>query len=167
MIRVSIETIGKKPSVFIANLEKKWFEFQNEVIETGEKAEEVMKGRIEQKRKRPKKAHPSSPGDSSKSLIDAITLEQHIGTGFDIGWGLGKIAKLESEAPHFRAINYGLVDKFVGRVVWGHWNNRLIQSQPPLEPIKITNPIKPINYIEGTSSWLKSQIRKILKKFKG
>jgi len=117
-------------------------------------------------------------GQQSK-LENAIDVE-HFERVTEVGWGVGNISRLNSEAPHWKAINYGsshMVGKNMpplftpgltrpdsskfreGRVNYGG-------RKGTGGGVPVTKPIPPMNYIQKTINFVNRQLNIIQTKLR-
>lgn len=120
-------------------------------------------------------ANKVRPQTGPTTLENAIDTE-HFETLDGVGWGVGNISKLNQEAKHWRAVNYGsdhLVDTNIPPGPFSPGPARPSSSafragrlQPEKKGgagggIRVSNPIPPMNYIQKTMNFVNRQIQQI------
>lgn len=143
-------------------IEKVISSFKTLRIQTVDKMREII--RTNKKRVR---------GEKDK-LEDAITSEP-IGDGKNtVGFGVGNISKLKSEAPHYLAINFGSSHIVGKKLPVGGFKPGEPKPQTGTDQksrwfpgegkytFTVKNPIKPVDYIERTAFWLNDKIDKLM-----
>lgn len=93
MARVTITRIGKSPKQIMIEAEKASKRLKVESEKIGMETAQEIRNIIEQNTKR--------PGSTGK-LRDSVDFEP-----LPDGWGVGNIAKMNSQVPYWRAQNYG------------------------------------------------------------
>lgn len=149
----------------IEDINLKDAQMKQDLKDLGEKTRDQMKETIASNKRRDQAGQPTR-------LEDSIEVE-HFQNGDEEGWGVGNIAKMNKEAPHWTAINYGS-RHIVGKTVFSHFdpdqNGRLVKNHEDKDPEKVRwitfkNPIPAMNYIEKTVVWFSGKIRGLRKNF--
>ena len=170
MVKVEFKQYGKSLTEIALALDKFWFDYQAEIIETGEKINEDLKEFIDNHIKR-----PSSKGN----LKNAITHESIIEPGVT-GFAIGDIKVLDEKAKYWRAVNWGsshMVGKHLPRGFFkpgkeapdstefrkGRWYSGS-GKKAKYSPI-VTKPIPPMYFVEHLLSYARRAIEKLNAKF--
>ncbi|KKN22921.1 hypothetical protein LCGC14_0910310 [marine sediment metagenome] len=147
-------------------IEAKSKKVEAEIMKLGVNTAEEMKSIIKRSKVRPQAGQPTR-------LEDSINMEIISEGANTIGWGVGNISKMDSQAPYWKAVNFGsshLVGKeFFGffspgeeRPDIGHFREgRFFEQKEFGWKMLIKNPIQPMNYIERTVHWLSGAFSKI------
>ncbi len=153
-------------------LARAWFEFQDVAHDTMEKTANVMKGRIENTRKRRK---------GEKSITDYLNVEKIGPQTAEVRLGIGNIQQLNKEVPYWYFINYGKM--FTSGNSLPNYGKPVtpgsFDGEPPIKgasgqrwqagkgeyTFKAKKPIEPKHYIEAGSEFLKREIKKVVKQY--
>jgi len=124
----------------------------------GDKTPGKMKTTIQSNKKRPQAGEPTN-------LENNIDVEH-----FSNGWGVGNVAKLNKNAKHWAATNYGS-NHLVGKTIHGQFepgnpkpssnDSRTGRLKKGWYSVHIKNPIPAMNYIEKTVNFVRRQINNI------
>lgn len=157
MIRITYKTnISFKDIIKKVDIKSK--EVEHRIMALGIETAEKMKSTIKQNKVRPQAGAPTK-------LENSIDMERIMEGTNIIGWGVGDINRMDTEAPYWKAVNWGsahMVGKHLpgGGFVPGeskpasaHFREgRWQKGAGDYSPI-ITKPIPPMNYIEKTVHW--------------
>jgi hypothetical protein len=173
-LNVKITPNFNTSQIYAEIIQKTWFRFQELALELGEHLVEYMQGYINAR---------SHRQGATGNLANAMKLDVQAGAGeAGVSWGIGHIPTLDKEAPYWRLLNFGGLTwaARTGTGVPGFFG----AGNPPDKAqrgtrkgserfnyntgeghfvMKVTNPIKGINYIEATRQRLDKEIHTIIK----
>lgn len=174
MIRIRFHS-PEKFKEFVKAVERINFAQKASIRELGNRTASSMRQTIRDKKVRPQAGEPTE-------LENNITVE-HFETPDEIGWGVGDIDRLNTNAKYWRAVNYGsnhLVGKFLPPGIFspgnakpnrkysgeGRWKKGETDSDGRTWTAEITKPIPAMNYIETTVTFVRGQINAIANIFR-
>jgi len=167
-MNVTFKVIGKT----IEEVEKEITEEKipaiiDRVMNVGSSSFNDLKNFISSNRKREKSSHTDTNAKASKkALEDSFTITEWK-DGENFGWGIGEIAKLKKESPHYLFINYGGTPPSTKDYpkLYGHFSKAeggLFKKGKPYYPIYPTR-YNGMNYIENTNESIRNQLDNLFK----
>jgi len=157
-------------------IQRDWAGFQNRAFQLGLKMQSYMIGYIASHKKRAKSPHL----DGTLPLEKSIKFYSLSTGSARVEWGIGHIATIQTQSPHWYVINYGKTvsgNRFIpggGKGVPGYFrpsgrpDATKRNGREPFIYSRNTflmfpkNPIRPINYIQATQFKLGNEFRKLL-----
>ena len=154
---------------FISDLNDKIVYFKYESKKLGNDTADFMKKTINENKVRPQDGAPTK-------LENSIDVTHNA----DGSWGVGEIDKMNEEAPHWRAVNFGS-NHMVGKAMPPYFNPD--KTEPSSEKFRegrvdyngkkgtgggvtVTKPIPAMNYVEKTIEFVKSRIESLRYSFR-
>lgn len=165
MFRVEIIQKGKPFGKWIAEIQQIAIESKQEVkdiaVQATQKMKEMASDRTREKRDHSIDTNPKASKESIEQNID-LTIVEDTAEKLDIG--IGNISKLNQNAPHWAAQNFGSWH-IVGKQVGGEFtnpSNGVFYGNKSGNSMTPRKPIPPKNYVERTMLFITNELRLLI-----